>query len=581
MGALDWAIIAAFVPVVVFLAYKKPTPADRAVDRFVGGRKMSWILLGGSLAATSLSTDTPILIAGAFYGDGLAGNWFWLASVPGTMATLFFFARYWRRSGVLTKVEIFAARYGSGESTRWLRAATAVFDGGLVNILVLAAVTYGCNLVIENIFGISNEPLFELGPLKFSYASLLTAAMTCLTAVYTLTGGFKGVVRTDLLQLCVAVLASAFLAAIAIRSGMATFGSYEGLVRALPEPAKAFDLFNTDDVSIALLLMFGWWQSATGSGIFVQRLVSAKSESEATLTAFAFAIIHYVIRVWPWYAIGAIALIYFPTLSENELAFPMVAEKFLPQGGLGLMVIGLISAFMSTVDSRLNWGASYMVNDVVGPFSKKFDYRDSRRTEIAAIAVTTICVLMITFCDVMTSILSIYKYLMLLQAGYAFAAIARWYWWRMTIWAEFAAFASSLVLGNLLAILIDLDSGNGFAIAMALNSVICGALTLITAVWTSRSGPSVPCREFSQRVSVGGPGWFKDGAPLLLSSARTPFGKTVLHWLASVIMIYAAIVLIGALAVLNWWTAGGSAIVMGAAFFWLWLHRTDLNSVLN
>ncbi len=542
---------------------------------------MSWILLGGSLAATSLSTDTPFLVAGAFYGDGLAGNWFWLASVPGTMATLFFFARYWRRSGVLTKVEILAARYGNERSTKWLRAATALFDGGLVNILVLAAVTYGCNLVVENILGISNAPLFELGPLKFSHASLLTAAMTCLTAIYTLTGGFKGVVRTDLLQLCVAVLASAFLAAIAIFSGIDTYGSYEGLVEALPEPTKLFDLFNTDDVSIGLLLMFGWWQSATGSGIFVQRLVSAKNEAEAALTAFSFAIIHYVIRVWPWYAIGALALIHFPNLSEDELAFPMVAEKFLPHGGLGLLVIGLVSAFMSTVDSRLNWGASYFVNDVVGPFSKGLSYRSSRRTEALAIVLTTLFVLAITFCDVMTSILSVYKYLMLLQAGYAFAAIARWYWWRMTIWAELAAFAASLVLGNILAVLIDLDHGNGFAIAMALNTVICGGLTLVTAVWSSRGGPSLPCQEFARKVEVGGPGWFKAGGSSSQASAPSPFGKTVIHWLASVVMIYSAICLIGAIAVLNCWSAGIAAVVLTAALGWLWLHRSELKSALT
>ncbi len=581
MGVIDWTIIALFTPVILAPLLTTAKPASTTVaDRFAAGRRIPWFVLGGSLAATSLSTDTPLLVAGAFYGGGLSGNWFWLAGVPGALATLFFFARYWRRSGVLTKVEILSLRYGDGAPTRWLRAATAVFDAGVVNVLVLASVTYASHILVEELLGLSGDPTFRIGPFLASEASLLTVAVMALTVAYTMAAGFRAVVQTDIAQLTAAVVASVFVAYFAVRAGARDHGGYARLIEALPDADSLFSLFRPDDASIWLLLAFGWWQTAPGSGLFVQRLVSARSESDAALTALFFALLHYVARMWPWLAIGALALIYFPGLDDNEVAYALVADRFLPAGGAGLMTVAFWSAFMSTVDSRLNWGASYFVNDVYGAFGRDRNGAGARIVEAAAIVAMAALALAIALTGLLTSIIGVYKYLIVIQAGAAFAAIARWYWWRLTIWAEIAALGSSVVVGNVLALTFDMSANSGFALVMTINSVACGALTVATAYLTSRAGPTDPCRAFARKVRVGGPGWRavdreREGA------GGPPLWKTVALWLLSIIVIYGCISLAAAVATMNARAIALTGASVVSAGVLIWFLRASLFRMLE
>ena len=213
--------------------------------------------------------------------------------------------------------------------------------------------------------------------------------------------------------------------------------------------------------------------------------------------------------IWPWFAIGALALIYFPGLSDSEMAYPTMAERFLPTGGAGLMMVAFWAAFMSTVDSRLNWGASYFVNDVYGQFGRDRDGRTARYVEAGVVLALAVSALMIAQTPMVISLAGIYKYHLIIQSGAALAAIARWYWWRMSIWAEICAFGLSIPIGHFFTTQLDISTSSGFATAFALNILLCGLATIAPALLTSRPVPTKACAQFHELTRVPGPGWRK------------------------------------------------------------------------
>lgn len=582
MSPIDWLVIALFVPVIVLPAFfSTPAKSKGASERFVAGRSLGWLVLGGSLAATSLSPDTPLLVSGAFYEGGLAENWFWLAGIPGALATLIFFARYWRRTRVLTQLEVIAVRYGDQPSTKLLRVGMAIMDAGLVNALILGSVTFATHILIAQFFGLDEEIWIGAFGLGLSIADSITIAVVCVTVVYTYLSGFRAVVRTDIVQLIAAILASITLAGFALSAGIEEFGSYRGLVEQLPSDHPGFELFEVEDYSILLLLLFRWWQIAPGGGLFVQRLVSAKSEDDAALTALSFTIIHYALRAWPWFLIGAVALIYAPSLAEAERAFPAMAERFLPAGGMGLLIVAFWAAFMSTIDSRLNWGASYFVNDIYGAFGGDREGATARRIEGLGIAILALAALAIALTGVFASIIGIYKYLILIQAGSALVAITRWYWWRSTIEAEFAALIVSFVLGNALYLAVDISQNSDFAIAVAVNSVVTGMTTIAISYLTSRKGPTQAAQSFNDLVHVAGPGWKSARLRRAEDQHTVSLWRQVLFWLAANGMIYSFIALIASLIVLKFTNAAHAGMVMFGCIAWLLRNRQELRDLLR
>lgn len=582
MSTIDWLVVALFVPVIVLPAFfVTPSKSKGASERFVAGRSLGWLVLGGSLAATSLSPDTPLLVSGAFYEGGLAENWFWLAGIPGALATLIFFARYWRRTKVLTQLEIIAVRYGDQPATKLLRVGLAIMDAGLVNTLILASVTFATHILIAQFFGLGDEIWIGAFGLGLSIADAITIAVVAITVAYTYLSGFRAVVRTDIVQLIAAILASIILAGFALSAGIAEFGSYRGFVEQLPGDHAGFALFQVEDYSILLILLFRWWQMAPGGGLFVQRLVSAKSEDDAALMALSYTIIHYALRAWPWFLIGAVALIYAPFLVEAERAFPAMAERFLPAGGMGLLIVAFWAAFMSTVDSRLNWGASYFVNDIYGAFGGDREGAMARKIEGLGIAMLALAALTIALTGVFASIIGIYKYLILIQAGSALVAITRWYWWRTTIEAEFAALIVSFVLGNALYLAVDVSQNADFAIAVALNSVVTGITTIAISYLTSRKGPTQAAERFNDLVHVAGPGWKSARLRRSEDQLTVSFWRQVVFWLAANAMIYSFIALIASLVVLKFTNAALAGMAMLGCMAWLLRNRKELRDLLR
>jgi len=574
MNNPDWIVIfcAAAIVIPIGIMSRKAASKSKA-ERFTASRQLPWYLLGGSLAATALSSDTPLLVSGAFYDNGMAGNWFWLAGIPGTLATLFFFARYWQRSGVLTEVEILSLRYGDTQASRCLRVTNAIFDAGFVNIFILASVTYAAHILVKSLFGFSSEPSLSLGPIAGSQADIVTLLLVATTATYTIIGGFRAVARTDMAQLVLALFGSVAVAYFALKAALSEH-SWPDLLARVPNSLELFNLFRFDDASIALILLFGWLQHAPGSGIFVQRLVSARTEQEATLTALFFVVIHYVVRAWPWFAIGALGLVYFPNLTNGEQAFALVASEFMPIGGIGLLAIAFWAAFASTFDSRLNWAASYVVNDVYGIVrARRANAEESRWVETLTIVVMAGCSAWLALSGAITGIAGIYKYLLVVQSGAALISIARWYWWRTTVWAEIASLGSSFIVGNFLAFSIDLKTNLGFAAAMTLNTLISGAIALAVAVRTSRNGPTDSAIAFNTQIRVSGPGWkgpklsqaFSDSANTLFQSGK--------YWLISIIFVYGCIALISSVLVANTPIAVVASVPVFGAGTWLWKGR--------
>lgn len=546
MHLLDWIIAVSVLTVIFLVSIRSRSSSSERHDRFTAGRTMPWFLLGGSLAATTLSTDTPLLTTGAFYSDGLRGNWFWLATIPGFMATMFFFAKYWRRSGATTEYEILTLRYGENRLSHTLRFFRAFMDGVVINVLILASVTHAAKLIIEGLLGVSSVPVYSLGPVSLSPSDMLLVGLVATTVAYTSVAGFSAVVRTDMAQVVAAIVSSLVLVGFGLQSGIAKYGSMGGLLDALPERETSFKLIDPEDPYFYVLLCVGWWHFAPGNGLIVQRLVSAKSDFDANATVIWFSILHFIGRAWPWFLIGALAILYAPDLEDPEDAFAQVAVSFLPVGGLGLMAIAFWSAFMSTIDSRLNWGASYVINDCLrlDPNTQSLLSKYAERLAILALASVA---LLLTLTDIVDSILGVYKYLWILQGGAAFTAMARWYWRRLTIEAEIVSFAASIVIGNLLILVFDVGSSITFALVMATNSVICAVIAVAVSLLFKTVSTSAEIEAFRSKVEIAGPGWPMGSRLGICRQAQPAIGRVAIFWVLSTAAMYAVLSLISAL----------------------------------
>lgn len=580
MQPLDWIItLGALVLMIGVSVRSRPTPSENA-DRFTGGRALPAYLLGGSLAATTLSTDTPSLVTGAFYANGLSGNLFWLATLPGFMATMFFFAKYWRRSGVITELEILPLRYGDTPTINSLRISRALLEGLVINVLILSSVMLGAKLILEGLLGAPRSAAFSFAGFSLAWSDLILIGLVALTVAYTALAGFAAVVRTDLIQMIAAIALSILLLIFGLQSAVNDFGSLEDVFSAIPDRAENFRLFDPDDSSWILLIAVGWW-SLPGNGLVVQRLVSARSERDATAMLLWFSVIHFFVRAWPWFIIGALALVYFPDLDHNEEAFTAMAAEFLPTGMVGLTAAALLSAFMSTVDSRLNWGASYVVRDALR-LEGASQARKAQLAERMTVAGLALAALILTVSGAFDSIIGIYTYLMVIQAGGAFTAAARWYWWRLTDRAELASFVASLIFGNILYVWLGTDEPARLAMAIAANALGCAALAAGLSVLQPLSSQCASsAAAFHTITRVGGPGWSRFQGGMHDEKTRPGLLETASYWLVTTILLYASLAVIAALA------AGDMAVFLTAlmtglvALLTLMARRQRLSACLS
>lgn len=450
LTAPDFWVIAAYGAIVLWIGWYFARRAGGSVeDYFVAGRSLPWWLAGTSIAATWFAADAPLATAGIVRERGIVANWLWWYEGTGVLFLVFFYAKLWRRAGIVTDAEFIELRY-SGRAAAGLRVFSALYQGLLKNAVVMGWVM--------------------LAMVKFSQVLLgWDPALTLLVAgvvalLYTAASGLWGVVATDLLQFVVGMVGSVILAGLVLARVGGPSGLAEGVRGLASAPPSALDLApsgatmgSLELASFLLLMGFLWVRSAQGDGYLAQRLFATRDERQSLLAALWFALAGIVLMTWPWVVVGLGSLLLLPgaggaevaaqLAADPELAYPMMIGELLPVGLRGMVVAAFFAAFMSTMDTHLCWGASYMVNDVYRRFMVR-DRTEAHYVLASRVSVALLAVVAALAAWQMTSIQRGWIYIIELTAGVAFVWMLRWYWWRVNAWAEIAAMASSLVLAN-------------------------------------------------------------------------------------------------------------------------------------
>jgi Na+/proline symporter len=560
---LDWLIVLASLAICFVPALFYGKRAGRSTSEFfVSGRAVPWWLGGLSMVATTFSSDTPNLVTDIVRRNGVAGNWVWWAFVLTGVSTVFFYARLWRRSGVMTDLEFYEMRY-SGAAARGLRGFRAVYLGLLFNCMIMATVNLAAVKIASVLFGMER------------WQTLLAVGL--LNVVFATHSGLWGVLVIDMVQFVImmsAVIAAAYFAVNAPQVGgldaliskLSNVTGPNGLnyLNVLP------DFTNNWDLALAVFIMpiaVQWWAvwypgSEPGGGSYVaQRMLASKSERDALGAVLFFNVAHYVLRPWPWILVALASIIVYPELSDIQRAFPQVNPqlighdiaypamlKFLPVGFIGLMVAGLIAANSSTILTHLNWGASYLVHD----FYRRFIRRDAgERHYVLAGRVMTIVLFVCASATVylLDTAKDAFDIILQVGAGTGLLYLVRWYWWRVNAWCEIVAMVSSFLTSVVLLALVR----NGAVISTHSALVITVAVTtvcwLLAAYFAPQTDPQV-LQAFYRKVRPFGPGWARVRAQFGVlepdpEADRENIPMALLGWVAGCTAIWSSLFAVG------------------------------------
>ena len=510
LTTLDWGIIAIFFMLSLGMGiWASKRAGEDTKSFFLAGKDMPWWLLGVSMVATTFSTDTPNLVTDLVRQNGVSGNWGWWAFLLTGMLTVFIYAKLWHRSNVLTDIEFYELRY-SGKAAAFLRGFRALYLGLVFNVLVMGAVSLAA---------------VKFGEIVLGIPGWLTLTIACsITLIYSVLGGLKAVIVTDFIQFIFAmtgsIWATIYILSLPEIGGLANLISHENVVSQL----SLLPDFSNPDSWIPILLVplaVQWWASyypgsePGGGGYIAQRMFSAKSELDAVGATFFFNIAHYAIRPWPWILIALSSLIIFPDLSDLQNTFPDLSKDklghdiaypamltLLPSGLLGLVSASLIAAFMSTMSTQLNLGASYIVND----FYHRFLQPEASNKELVAVARISTVITIILGAGLgllLTSAGQAFNLLLMIGAGTGLIYILRWFWWRINAYTEIVAMISSLLIAFYLNF--------GELQVADWSKIIIGAV-LTTSIWLVATFLTPPddqetLQNFVDKVNPGGPGW--------------------------------------------------------------------------
>ena len=512
---IDWLIIFSFFGVFILIGFiTSKKSGENSKEFFLSGRNMPWWMLGISMVATTLSADTPNLVTNIVRENGVSGNWQWWAFLLTGMMTVFFYAKLWRRSKVLTDLEFYELRY-SGKPAKFLRAFRAIYLGVFFNVMIMASV---CLAGIK-IGGI----LLNLSPFECVFYS------SVITVFYSSLGGLRSVVITDLIQFVLAMVGSIW-ACIYILN-LNDIGGLQSLINNplvidklafFPELSDKETFLTILIIPIAVQWWAVWYPGAEpgGGGYIAQRMLSAKDEKNAIYSTLLFNVAHYALRPWPWILIALSSLIIYPTLTDISSAFPLVDESIigndiaypamlylLPSGLLGLVLASLIAAFMSTISSHLNWGASYISLD----FYKRFINKKASEKQIVLVGrISTIFLMIIAgfFALNLSDALGAFQILLQIGAGTGSIFLLRWFWWRVNAYSEITGMAVSF----LLAIYFQWFHSDLTGIELASHEKLLWSIFITTSSWilvTLLTKPSDNriLLEFYNRIKPYGIGW--------------------------------------------------------------------------
>jgi Na+/proline symporter len=559
LTAIDWTIIALYfaASLAIGLSYTRRA-GESAGEFFLSGRSLPWWLAGTSMVATTFAADTPLAVAGLVARNGIAGNWIWWNAALGSMLTVFFFARLWRRAGIVTDVEFAELRY-SGRAAAILRAFRALYLGIPINCIIIGWV----NLAMAKILFVT---------LGWDRLTAVLASLA-ITGFYAALSGLWGVVVTDFFQFVLAMSGTIALAWFAL--ALPAVGGVAGLRERLPE--SAFDFLprigGAPDAAYVLALPLAtfvayvgvqWWaswypgQEPGGGGYVAQRMMSARDERHAFLATLWFTVAHYCVRPWPWILVGLASVVLYPQVADKEAAYVMVMRDHLPEGWRGLLLAAFFAAYMSTISTQLNWGTSYVVND----FYRRFVRPDaSERHIVWAGRITTILIMLAgaitTF--YLESIRQAWEFVLESGAGVGLVLMLRWYWWRISAWSEIAALAAPAAG----FFYLKFFTGVEFPFTLLYLAGWTAAWVLLVTMLTPPE-PEEKLIAFYRRVHPGGPGWHaiaaKAGGP-----PPEPIRELVVDWIAGWALVYAALFGVGALILESWIASLPYVAVAGAA----------------
>ena len=548
MHLIDWIIIISyFIASAAIGVYFTKRAGTNIQEFFLSGRNLPWWLAGTSMVATTFAADTPLAVTELVARNGIAGNWLWWNFVFGGMLTVFFFARLWRRAGILTDVEFVELRY-SGKPAAFLRGFRSLYLGIFINCVIMAWVNLAMGSILEGMFGIPRDQVM-----------IYVGLALILTAIYSAMSGMWGVAVTDAFQFVLAMTGTIVLAFIVL--SLPEVGGISGLTSKLPEWALRFtpvigESGETQSAGGALALTVAafiafvgvqWWASwypgaePGGGGYIAQRMMSAKDEKHSLFATLWFTIAHYCLRPWPWIIVGLATLVLYPDLApaEKRLGYVYAMRDHLPVGLKGMLVASFFAAYMSTIATQLNWGTSYVIND----FYKRFVKPAADEKHLVLISrATTIIVMVVSLVitGMLDTISGAWAFIIEAGAGLGLVLIARWFWWRINAWSEISAMLTPLVVYACLSAFTTIQFPETLYYIVAITTVVWIAVTFLTKPTNEET-----LKSFYRRVHPGGIGW-KPIADLLPEvEGDSGYAGLFLNWLAGIVLVYAMLFGIG------------------------------------
>ena len=599
---IDWSIIVAYIGFSLSVGiYFSKRAASNTEEYFLSGRSLPWWVVGTSMVATTFAADTPLAITEFVRGPGIWQNWFWWNLLMGSLLGVFLFSRLWRRAEVLTDNELLEIRY-SGKPAAFLRAFKAGYFSILYNFIVMGWVINAMASVVSVMLNMDKW----------------TAVWLCvfIALVYAILSGFWGVVVTDLVQFCIAMFGSIAIIALDHVGGMDNLllklsqlmGSdavNENTLKFIPPvPDAAYNTSTFWESPFSKFLIFitvMWWShhGTDGGGYIIQRMSSAKNERHALLATLWFNLAHYALRVWPWIIVAVVSIVMFPMIpaSYSELGvkagYPLVMNSLLGPGLKGILIVSFLAAFMSTIDTHLNWGASYLINDVYKRFFKPNE--SEKHYVFIGKIITVVLMILAAFTALkMQSISKAWEFIFSMGAGIGLVLILRWFWWRINAWSEITALATSIIITITLELIAwsqTISAGETYSLFGAapvlfgitlqvhhklMIIVPCAIIAWVSVTFMTRPEPSDQLKIFYERVQPGG--WW---APITKDFKHTvqPVSKGIIvQWIAGIMMIYGFTFGIGNLIFNNF---SNAVLLIGCAFIGSYLIWNRSISKLN
>jgi Na+/proline symporter len=544
LTSLDWIIVAlsigiSFVPAIILARRAGSSTAEF----FTSGRSAPWWLIGVSMVATTFSTDTPNLVTNFVRERGVANNWAWWAFLLTGMMTVFFYARLWRRSEVLTDLEFYEIRY-SGKAASFVRGFRAVYLGLFFNCVIMASVNLAAVKIANVVLG---WPMTQ---------TLVICAVICVA--FAAISGLWGVLVTDFIQFGIAMSGAVAAAYFAVKQP--EVGGLTQLFERV-DPAKLALLPDFGNWSLTLTILIipltiQWWSvwypgAEPGGGSYIaQRMLASKSEGDALKGTLFFNFAHYALRPWPWIIVALASLLVYPELSDIARTFPYVDQslighdmaypamlRFLPAGFLGLMIAGMLAAYVSTISTHLNWGTSYLVHDLYRRFAAS-DRSEKHYVMVGRLVTAVLMLLAALLTYVLDSARESFELLMSIGAGTGLLYLLRWFWWRVSAWSEVAAMFSSFIVATGFFVATKMGMGVPSHVSLLL-TILVTSVTWIATTYLAPPTDRATLRAFYDRVRPAGPGWAGIRAESGLPASSDSLPMSFLCWVLGCTAVYA------------------------------------------